>query len=1858
MKKKSTGIKAVALTTAFIFAFSNSLALAKDSLRVMAVAERPGKGPLSSGIPSNESLQAAIRMGHWEEAGRISAQLAEETHTRAIDEKKRYYGTAPTQPKGTVLVTGAAGFIGAHTVEALLRQGYNVVGLDVLNFPYDPDAEEFDVGLLDERIYDPEIKGQSVQRFLGHPRFTFYGNTDIRDEKALHRLFEAQREKGEPVQQIIHLAALAGVRDAFEDPDRYLDIDVIGTSTVFRTALGHGVTNIVQASSSSVYGGSEEGKPSVEGDPLRPNNMYANAKVAAEGVATHYFNLSDGKLRASSMRFFTVWGRRGRRAMSLRKFVERMAANESIPIYADTMEEANEFSRNFTHVNDIVSGLIAALERPQPNEVFNLGGEEEMKLMRAITTLRKKLNDAGCPGQLRLELVGLQKGDVKASLASIEKAKRVLGFEPKMTMEKGLEDLAHWYLFWAPFKQAYDEYDSLVAAAEEGYSDAYFNRVLELRDRLEQLVAGGSQVAGADEEDSEYLVAYEYLAKTYQLIADITAHRARDPQEALALIPQLPQVPSTVTLGEYSVTLEDYMERTGITSRVTALLDLRTHPNICRCPKLSVTDREEYRYYRAHTLKDTWEIEAPHWHVEYPGGQEVDIGQLGRGDSFLIALSAGSGSRFRKTAKDKGRDKLLERLDGDQTMSGNTVEAARQVPGMQATIVVVTDPREMPGAEEVKQSIGPDAIYAYGLNGKGGTAYAAMQARQVRGVSHSDAVCVVIPGDKPGVRPATLQKVIDAVHTHDVAAATLTSSFPHPKVIKGKQDNAIKGSIPVFSIIALMLEHGEDAALRLDQIFPDEDVADDGSRYTPLELLRIAEVDAFKGIRKGRVVRSKKDGSFIGTLEVKDIQAWIEDPRTSPDAPLPLKQIFGGRDFGDDDTTYTPLELLEIEEMRVFVDAAISSQIFAALEHVDRNNNAREYYWPPALTQLLVEGKGVVCVHGSAMEAQDINTVEDMQRYMQLRDALPRLQAMGEAVGCAPEKPIHDMDLREIVNYATRVLLIRSVTAGEPVSARVALQAFSDGNWRHIPQLRAQLERSYGTDEAELERNAQRYVRTIQAAIDRGFASKHGMPGEDGDIIILRVPGRIKPIGNANDYVGAEFDSAAMATREDNIFIISTRDDDRMHLGTIDPGQFPDNNAYTVQDPALNPSFEIQGVDTWDTWFESVPDNQRPMPEGIKDRDPFWFAMPWAATAWVRGAEPDKRDNMKGYNFFVGDSTLPSTGGLSSSSNVFIGAVLGLNYLYGLNWSPQQLVEAGYAERGSCGTKGAIADHAAIVLCTLGQMGKLGLRPTEMKGQFALPAGLHMLIIDTGIDREKIAPVVSGKILKEAGQLDKSPDQRDEKAIDRTVRQIKTRGGLGGRLGLLYCKNAFKDRGIDFDYLRDLVADGKATAGVVTNGITEDEVRDVLRNLPARITKETLLAQLRDLQAAGLAVDPEIVTATIGVVDELQFPEEGLPLRGLVTYFIAGAAKVQEFFRAAEAGEIARMVEVAQSYHNGDRVVQWDLDTSTPSAYDGTPTDEDLNRLALWQLAGVRERSLEPMDWLVDRVEADTKGQVALMVSAAGLGGQMVAFVPEESIEAFQESVWRNLEEMALRFNYAEQLGADFDPAAMVKEYPAGQGATAIGLPRITRIGMTVVQNPPIHPNDLLHEGEQFIGWNRYEGALYGATHHPLDSSVARKRPHRGIDLHEYRVQTPDGSQETREVQAGLPVRAMAKGRVVNLPDASVVSSSERPFIRVIDHGDGWHSMYAHMDPTVNIGDEINAGDIIGTLIAPEKLDSLWRAHLHLEVYQQREGGLDREMITHRDPETILGMQFLPMVVPLNQVEGLRGYNRELLTGI
>jgi UDP-glucuronate 4-epimerase len=319
----------------------------------------------------------------------------------------------------SILVTGAAGFIGFHTADALLARGERVIGVDDLN-----------------AYYDVRLKEARLARLTDQTGFSFH-RIDIADRGAVNDVFTANRD----LDRVIHLAAQAGVRYSLENPFAYTHANVEGQLVLLEAArrLPH-LRHFVYASSSSVYGGNTKLPFSVEDRVDNPVSMYAATKKSDELMAHCYSHLF--RMPNTGLRFFTVYGPWGRPDMSAYIFTRAILAGEPVPVF-----NRGDMKRDFTYIDDIVAGVVACLERPPedrpdapPHRIYNLGNHKPEPLLRFISLIEAAL---GATANLKME--PMQPGDVKETYADIESSRRDFGFDPVTTIDEGIPRFVAWY---------------------------------------------------------------------------------------------------------------------------------------------------------------------------------------------------------------------------------------------------------------------------------------------------------------------------------------------------------------------------------------------------------------------------------------------------------------------------------------------------------------------------------------------------------------------------------------------------------------------------------------------------------------------------------------------------------------------------------------------------------------------------------------------------------------------------------------------------------------------------------------------------------------------------------------------------------------------------------------------------------------------------------------------------------------------------------------------------------------------------------------------------------------------------------------------------------------------------------------------------------------------------------------------------------------------------------------------------------------------------------------------------------------------------------------------------------------------
>jgi UDP-glucuronate 4-epimerase len=328
----------------------------------------------------------------------------------------------------SVLVTGAAGFIGFHVAQRLLSTGREVVGLDVVN-----------------SYYDPKLKEARLDILKRHPNFSFV-KLDLADRAATRLLFAQRRF---PV--VVHLAAQAGVRHSLERPHAYVDANLEGFTNVLEGCRHSGCQHLVFASSSSVYGANTKLPFSVQDNVDHPISLYAASKKANELMAHAYSHLY--RIPATGLRFFTVYGPWGRPDMAMFIFAKAIVEGRSIKLF-----NHGKMRRDFTYVDDVSQAIVRLIDRPpqgDPNwdgsrpdpatssapwRIYNIGNNRPEDLMYVVSLLEKEFGRTALK-----EMLPMQPGDVEATYADVSDLERDIGFRPATAIEDGIARFATWY---------------------------------------------------------------------------------------------------------------------------------------------------------------------------------------------------------------------------------------------------------------------------------------------------------------------------------------------------------------------------------------------------------------------------------------------------------------------------------------------------------------------------------------------------------------------------------------------------------------------------------------------------------------------------------------------------------------------------------------------------------------------------------------------------------------------------------------------------------------------------------------------------------------------------------------------------------------------------------------------------------------------------------------------------------------------------------------------------------------------------------------------------------------------------------------------------------------------------------------------------------------------------------------------------------------------------------------------------------------------------------------------------------------------------------------------------------------------
>ena len=309
------------------------------------------------------------------------------------------------------LVTGGVGFIGSHVCERLLEAGHAVCALDDLN-----------------DFYDPAIKQSTLRELQSRAQSFSFVHADITNRGEVDEIFGSMA-----FDQIIHLAARAGVRPSLENPALYQRVNVEGTVNVLEAARERGVKKITIASSSSVYGVNSK-VPFSEADPiLSAISPYAASKLGCEALGHVYHHVHG--MDVCMLRFFTVYGPRQRPDLAIHKFARLMQSGQPIPVFGD-----GSTSRDYTYVDDTVDGVMAATEKEFGYEIINLGESQTVELDRLIELIEQAMGE-----KAEINRQPAQPGDVPITFANIEKAQRLLGYNPQVKIEDGIPRFIEWF---------------------------------------------------------------------------------------------------------------------------------------------------------------------------------------------------------------------------------------------------------------------------------------------------------------------------------------------------------------------------------------------------------------------------------------------------------------------------------------------------------------------------------------------------------------------------------------------------------------------------------------------------------------------------------------------------------------------------------------------------------------------------------------------------------------------------------------------------------------------------------------------------------------------------------------------------------------------------------------------------------------------------------------------------------------------------------------------------------------------------------------------------------------------------------------------------------------------------------------------------------------------------------------------------------------------------------------------------------------------------------------------------------------------------------------------------------------------
>ena len=309
-----------------------------------------------------------------------------------------------------ILVTGSSGFIGMHLCKSLLEDGYQVVGIDNMN-----------------DYYDPALKEARLKELYLYDNFKFV-KADVSDYPSVETAFK----DFEP-EKVVNLAAQAGVRYSLENPQAYIQSNVVGFMNILECCRHHQVKGLIYASSSSVYGGNEKIPFSIDDSVDRPISIYAASKISNELMAHTYSHLYG--LHTTGLRFFTVYGPWGRPDMAMYIFTEKISNDLPIPVF-----NYGKMQRDFTYIDDIIDGVKASIDKNFFCEIFNLGNNRCENLMDMIALIEQSLGK-----KVEMNLMDIQPGDVKKTFADIKYSRDKLGYKPTTSITEGIPAFIRWY---------------------------------------------------------------------------------------------------------------------------------------------------------------------------------------------------------------------------------------------------------------------------------------------------------------------------------------------------------------------------------------------------------------------------------------------------------------------------------------------------------------------------------------------------------------------------------------------------------------------------------------------------------------------------------------------------------------------------------------------------------------------------------------------------------------------------------------------------------------------------------------------------------------------------------------------------------------------------------------------------------------------------------------------------------------------------------------------------------------------------------------------------------------------------------------------------------------------------------------------------------------------------------------------------------------------------------------------------------------------------------------------------------------------------------------------------------------------